>query len=43
MAKKVLNITMDVGEHALGSLEPDKLFKDPEVIRFMTACSVIGK
>ncbi|MBA7678749.1 hypothetical protein ES703_87027 [subsurface metagenome] len=43
MAKKVLNMTMDVGDHALGSLEPDKLFKDPEVIRFMTACSVIGK
>ncbi len=43
MPKKVLNVTMDVGDHGIGTLEPDRLFKDQEVMRFMQACAISGK
>jgi len=43
MPKKVLCVTMSVGECAEGTLEPDHLFKNPEVGRFIQTCSMSKK
>lgn len=43
MARKVLNVTMSTMECNLGSLEPDRLFKDQEISRFAQACSIAQK
>ncbi len=43
MGRKVLNVTMSTVDCNLGSLEPDRLFKDQEIIRFAQACAITQK
>ena len=43
MGRQVLNVTMSTVDCNLGSLEPDRLFKDQEINRFAQACAIAQK